>query len=132
MVQKNVRGKEMAVQAFIKRGTRSNATARRLIASTTVAPHVLAETVSVTKRNDEIISVKAGYTVNVAGMIVEKGEQYHLVASEKFATRYYCVRYNRLAKQWECSASDKRVAATYIHTVKSFIVARLAAGNEAA
>lgn len=122
----------MAVQAFIKRGTRSNATARRLIASTTVAPHVMTQTVSVTKRNDPIISVKAGYTVNVAGQIIEKGEQYYLVASEKFATRYYCVRYNRLAKEWECSAEDVRIARAYIHKVKSFIVARLAAGNEAA
>lgn len=118
----------MAIQPVIKRGTRSNATGRRLIAaSQQAAPHVLAQTVSVTKRDSALIPVVAKYTVNVAGLIVEKGEQYYLVASEKFATRYYCVRYNRQVKAWQCSAQDARVAALCINKVKSFIVARLSA-----
>jgi hypothetical protein len=109
----------MAIQPFIRRGTRSNATAQRLIdASKKVAPCVLAETVYNPKVGQGIRRCKAVQTTKLAGLTLAEDQRFYLVSS-KFINRYYVVALQEDDK-WKCSSSDRRVANLMIRRVLSY------------
>ena len=113
----------MVVQPFIRCGTRSNATARRLIAnSQNVAPHLWASTYfdaygEITKE----VSEQVRDDVLVIGtLIILPGYPFYLVAS-KFAGLFYVVQFNDETPGWECSATDPRVQAQCISKVLAYL-----------
>ena len=94
----------MAVQKFIRRGTASNATARRLIATSCIAQHILDATVEITDDARDIIYKKGKY-----------GELF-FVRSPKFTTRYYPVNFKNGV--WTCDAQN---ANYFIKLAQSFL-----------
>jgi hypothetical protein len=109
----------MSLQPFIRRGTRSNATAQRLIdASKNIAPYVLSETVYDETVRQEIRRCKAVQTAKLAGLTLAEDQRFYLVSS-KFMNRYYVVALQEDDK-WQCSASDRRVANLMIRRVLSY------------
>jgi hypothetical protein len=108
----------MALQPFIRRGTRSNATARRLVASSqSIAPSVLRTTI---ERDDIHQPVMRCFTLEagtLAGIRIDDASHFYLVAS-KFAGRYYVVY--RKDGRWLCSADDERVQARLVRQVEMY------------
>lgn len=99
----------MAVQPFIRKGTRSNATARRLLTATGIAQHVLDATIELE---------------NVAQDVVMQVRQYgttFYVRSDKFLTRYYPIFLAHDTFQWRGSSVDPRVNAHYIAKAQRFL-----------
>lgn len=92
----------------------------------TIAPHVLAETVSLiaSEANKGPVQLRrANKTFNAGSLIVHQGEFFHFVAS-KFDRRFYVVvagirESEREPVVYHCSASDERVAKKCISAVKS-------------
>lgn len=109
----------MAYQSFIRRGTRSNPTARRLIAaSTNVAPSVLRSTVEHTDIHQDAMRCFALESTTLAGIRIAEATHFYLVRSPKFATRFYVLYCN--AGEWMCSSDDERVKAYCIETVDAY------------
>ncbi len=106
----------MALQPFIRRGARSNATARRLIASQHIAPHVLASTVYKPLVID-VRPCRALRDVTLAGIALRAGERFFLVASKKFAGRCYVVV--RRGSAWQTSCKDERSAEAIVARVRA-------------
>lgn len=94
----------MAIQSFIRRGTASNATARRLIEASDIAQHILDATVEITNDTRDIIYKNGKY-----------GKLF-LVRSPKFATRYYIVKCR--AGVWSCDAQN---ASYFIRLAQTFL-----------
>lgn len=95
----------MTFQPFIKRGTRSNATARRLVASAQQpAPSVLRSTVERPDLKRPIMRCRAEQTITLAGVRVLAGQHFYLVASPKFTGRFYVVVKNITG--WQCSSQE--------------------------
>jgi hypothetical protein len=110
----------MAVQPFIRRGTRSNATARRLVAtSTAIAPSVLRSTVEHDDIHQDAMRCFAMDDVTIAGIQIDAAIPYfYLVRSPKFTNRFYVLY--RKAGRWLCSANDERVKAYCIQKVETY------------
>lgn len=110
----------MAYQPFIRRGARSNATARRLIAaSATIAPSVLRSTVEHTDIHQDAMRCFAMDDITLAGIQIEAVKPYfYLVRSPKFTSRFYVLY--RKAGKWLCSSDDERVKAYCIQTVETY------------
>lgn len=109
----------MAVQRFIRRGTRSNATARRLVAaSQQPAPRVFRETVEHTDIRQPVMRSLVLKTGILAGIPVFEGTHFYLVASTKFVNRFYVLY--RDGGRWLCSADDERVKARSIRQVEAY------------
>lgn len=107
----------MAVQPFIRRGVRSNATARRLIATSQhVAQHVIESTVYDIHISKSVQRCRAQFDVTLAGIELKEQQVFYLVAS-KFQHRAYVVA--QVAGMWICSSSDERVRAYCIGLVFS-------------
>jgi surfactin synthase thioesterase subunit len=97
----------MAYQPFIRRGFRSNATARRLIAtSQSIAPHVLKSTIEDKRISQPVMRCLAEQTALIAGVVVFVGEHFYLVESEKFSGRFYVAKRNQRTQQWQCSSEQ--------------------------
>jgi hypothetical protein len=108
----------MAVQPFIRRGTRSNATGRRLIAAAqSIAPSVLRTTVEHTDIHQAVMRCLAIESGVIAGIAVFEDTHFYLVAS-KFAGRFYVVY--RDGGRWLCSSNDERVKAHCIRQVEAY------------
>lgn len=105
----------MAFQPLIRRGVRSNATARQLIVATQQpAPHVIAGTIE-DARVTNIKPCKVIRDATLAGVHLRQGEHFFLVASKKFVGRCYIV-IQRDAK-WITSCKDARSAEAIIARV---------------
>lgn len=103
------------IQPIIRRGTRSNATARRLIAATTIAPHVLRETIEDSNVTKPVQPCKATETGMLAGVPLFAGQKFYLVQS-RFAGRCYVVTQNERNGEWTCSSKDaKRLCLDKVH-----------------
>lgn len=98
----------MAVhQRFIKRGTRSNPTAKRLIAtSQNPAPHVLRSTIEDNNLHQPVMRCLAEQTAILAGVLILAGEHFYLVESEKFHGRFYVVKRHHRTGAWMCSSES--------------------------
>lgn len=106
-------------QPFIKHGTRSNATARRLIAaSANLAPSVLRSTVEHDDIHQDAMRCFALSPATLAGIQIAEATHFYLVRSPKFATRFY-VLYCK-AGEWICSSDDERVKAYCIQKVETY------------
>jgi hypothetical protein len=105
------------VQPTIVRGTRSNATARRLIEATSIAPSVLAETVVDETVGQDVRCCKTMQAARLAGVELAEDQRFYLVSS-KFTHRYYVVLL--VGDTWQCSASDKRVANLMIRRAQAY------------
>jgi hypothetical protein len=109
----------MAIQPFIRRRTRSNATARRLIeASARVAPHILKSTIEDVSVAQPVQRCVARQATMLAGLPVMAHQAFYLVRS-KFAGRCYVVVRNRRMGAWMCSSKD--VEAMCISRVRTYI-----------
>ncbi len=107
----------MAIQPFIRRGARSNATARRLIATAQApAPHVTASTIYKPLVVD-VRPCRALRDVTLAGIALRAGERFFLVASKKFAGRCYVVV--RRGSAWQTSCKDERSAEALVARVRA-------------
>lgn len=91
-------------QGVYTRGPRAAATARRLIANTSIAPHVLASTYKYESTRD-IVRMQAMEACYCGQVVIEEQEIFYLVKS-KWASLYYVVKSNGA-----CSSQDDRVAA---------------------
>lgn len=107
------------MQPFIKRGMRSNATARRLIAGATIAPHVVRETIEYTITKP-VQPARMRESDMLAGVPLFAGQKFYLVQS-KFAGRCYVVARNRRTGEWVCSSKD--AASLCIRKVQECIAA---------
>jgi hypothetical protein len=97
----------MAYQPFIRRGFRSNATARRLVATSQVpAPHVLKSTIEDNSIHQPVMRCLVQETRILAGIMVVAGEHIYLVESEKFHGRFYVVKRHHRTGEWQCSSQD--------------------------
>lgn len=95
-------------------GARSRALANRLIASTSIAAHVLASTVELEETGQTVLCSTVEETMQVGRLSIIAGQECYFVAS-KFSGRFYVVVEGD--GQWECSALDERVAAWAIGKV---------------
>ena len=85
-------------------GHKQAATARRLLTSTAIAPHVLRETVEATF-NQRVVRRRATEPVMAGHVLVAAGEYYFLVASSKFVGRFYLV-----SSDLACSSTNGAIA----------------------
>lgn len=109
----------MAVQPFIRRGTRSNATARRLVAaSQQLAPSVLRTTVEDNDIHQDAMRCLALETRFIAGVRVQDGQHFYLVTSPKFAGRFYVMV--KTVTGWQCSSPDASVKAYCVRKVEAY------------
>src|SRR5215468_3966540 len=98
-----------ARQHMALHGFKSAATARKLIAtSQQPAPHVLKSTVYDDSIESEVTFHVADKPQTLAGLSIGSDQLYYLVASPKFAHRYYVVA--MLGNDIVCSAHEKAVA----------------------
>ena len=106
-------------QAVYKSGNRSAATARRLIAATSIAPHVIQATIY-DERFDgrEVVFSIAHEVIEVGNILVTPGEHFFLIAS-KFVGRFYIM--TRDGK-----SSSKELQAKHLQQVKAYIAERKA------
>src|SRR3954462_16104 len=98
--------------------TRGAAQARRLNANRTIAPSVLASTISLEPEFAACGSVQNHYAslaFQRGSLIVRQGEYFFLVESDAFTGRFYCLVKRNGA--WLSSASDERVTARLIAKV---------------
>lgn len=111
----------MAVhQRFIKRGTRSNPTAKRLIAcSQQPAPHVLRSTIEDNSIHQPVMRCLVQETRMLAGIMVVAGEHIYLVESSKFRGRFYVVKRHHRTGEWQCSSQD--ALATCLPLIKNYV-----------
>lgn len=120
----------MAVQPFIRRGARSNATARRLVASSQqLAPSVLRTTVEDSGIHQPVMRCLALNDATMAGIHIDDATHFYLVASPKFAGRFY-VAYNNKDGKWLVSSPDASIKAYCIRQVETYrkqLLARAAA-----
>lgn len=108
----------MAIQPFIRRGTRSNATARRLIASSQqVAPSVLRTTVELDDDMPAVISRIAYHDALIAGLNIVRGQFFFYVVSPKFAARYYILSHKGGA--WFSSSPESSIKLYCIRQVEA-------------
>lgn len=113
----------MAYQAVYKSGARSAATARRLIAATSIAPHVLRETICDERFNGrEVVFSVANEVIEVGSTLILPGEHFYLVAS-KFVNRFYVLTKN--AYGWQ-SSGGVELQAKHLQMVKRYIAERKA------
>lgn len=91
------------------------ATARRLIASTSIAPHVLASTMQVDMAGRQVRGATATQALQVGKVQIEAGEHFFWVAS-RFTGRAYAVI--ERSGTYECSALDETVADRCIEQVQ--------------
>lgn len=111
----------MALQPFIRRGTRSNATARRLIAvSGSIAPSVLSSTIEDDSFTQPVLRCKADETKLLASVPLFEGQYFFLVRS-KFEGRAYVLAKNLRAGGWICSSRDEHVKAMCIKKVECYL-----------
>jgi hypothetical protein len=109
----------MAVQPFIRRGIRSNATARRLIASSAnIAPHVLAQTISDGDIHQPVMRCLSMEHMSLAGVEISADRHFYLVASAKFPGRYYVLVHS--PRGWVCSSPDEVVKARCVRQVEAY------------
>lgn len=102
----------MAVQPFIRRGTRSNATARRLIAaSTRPAPYTLRAMICDETLDQPVQCTEATTSMLVGKVALVPGQRYCKVESEQFPGYYYIVTLN--GDTWQFSGEPK-LAKKYI------------------
>lgn len=99
----------MAVQKFYRKGSASNATARRLITATGVAQHVLDATVELEDTTQHVIMKTRQY-----------GTLFY-VRSDKFFSRYYPIYLPHDTHEWRGSSVDPRVNAYYIAKAQRFL-----------
>lgn len=105
-------------QPFIKRGTRSNATARRLIAaSTRPAPHILRATICDEMLDQSVQCTEATTSMHVGNVTLIPGQHYCKVES-KFYGYYYVVTLNK-ENTWQFSG-EEALATTYIEMAKAY------------
>jgi hypothetical protein len=110
----------MAYQPFIRRGTRSNATARRLVAtSQQPAPHVLRSTIEDDSIHQPVMRCLVEQTAILAGILVIAGEHIYLVESSKFRGRFYVVKRHHRTGEWQCSSQD--ALATCLPLIKNYV-----------
>jgi hypothetical protein len=111
----------MALQPFIRRGTRSNATARRLVASSMQpAPSVLRSTVEDSDIHQPVMRCFALEDTVQAGVHIYAGQHFYLVASAKFPGRFYVLVH--AGKNWKCSSCDETVRQRSIRQVEAYRV----------
>lgn len=119
----------MAVQPFIRRGTRSNATARRLVAaSQQLAPSVLRTTVEDNDIHQPVMRCLALEDATMAGIHVDDASHFYLVVSPKFAGRFYVAYYKD--GKWLVSSPDASIKAYCIRQVEAYrkqLLAKVAA-----
>lgn len=109
----------MAVQRFMRRGMASNATARRLVAaSQQLTPSVLRTTVEHTDIHQPVMRCLTIESGVLAGVPVFEDTHFYLVASPKFATRFY-VAYCEDGK-WQVSSPDASIKAYCIRQVETY------------
>lgn len=109
----------MAVQPFIKRGTRSNATARRLIASAqNIAPHVLSQTISDGDIHQPVMRCLSMEQMSLAGVAIGENRHFYLVASAKFPGRYYVLAHT--VRGWQCSSDEEAVRVRCIRQIEAY------------
>lgn len=102
----------MTTQRFIRR-----ATARRLIASTSVAPYVRRSTVLDERIEQPVMRCRAEAAAILAGIILTAGQHFYLVAS-KFSHRFYVVA--KTAYGWQCSAKEAAIQQRCICLVRDY------------
>lgn len=109
----------MTVQRFIRRGTASNATARRLIAGARqAAPSVLRTTVACEDIYQSVMRCLAISAGTLAGIEIAAGKHFYYVASPKFAGRFYVV--GRKNGAWVCSSPEPVVKERCIRQVEAY------------
>lgn len=109
----------MALQPFIRRGTRSNATARRLVASSQqLAPSVLRTTVEDSDIHQPVMRCLTIESGVIAGLAIFEDTHFYLVASPKFAGRFY-VAY-REDGEWLVSSPEASIKAYCIRQVETY------------
>ena len=106
MVLQSVPRKSVAKQAAL---------ARRLIATSTIARHVLNSTIEY-QSEKPVIRCRAHEGSVVGQVAILNGDLFYLVAS-RFAGRYYVVVNQQ--GTWTCSSKDERVAAHCITQVQA-------------
>ena len=115
----------MAKQALYRSGSRSAATARRLIAATSIAPHVIQATIYDERFDGKAVAFcKANERIQAGNIVVEAGQHFYIVAS-KFVGRFYIV--NRKGQ-----SSSKELETKHLQLVKQYIAERIAAKAEKA
>lgn len=115
----------MAVQAVYKSGNRSAATARRLIASTTIAPHVLRETICDERfAGREVAFCTSHEVIEVGNVVILPEEKFYIIAS-KFVNRFYVMTRNAYGA-WQ-SSGGVELQAKHLQMVKRYVAARKAA-----
>jgi hypothetical protein len=111
----------MAVQRFMRRGTQSNATARRLVASSQQpAPHVFRETVEHADIHQPVMRSLVLKDGILAGIPVFEGTHFYLVASTKFINRFYVLYQYQDGGDWLCSSNDVKVKLSCIRQVEAY------------
>jgi hypothetical protein len=109
----------MAVQPFIRRGMRSNATARRLVAaSMQMSPSVIRATVERDDIKQPVMRCLALDDTIEAGVRIYAGQHFYLVASAKFPGRFYVLVRN--GRDWKCSSCEEVVRLRSIRQVEAY------------
>lgn len=109
----------MAIQRFMRHGTQSNATARRLIASAqNIAPHVLAQTISDGDIHQPVMRCLTMEQMSLSGVSIGENHHFYLVASQKFPGRYYVLAHT--VRGWQCSSDEEIVKARCIRQVEAY------------
>jgi hypothetical protein len=109
----------MTVQATPRKSVaKQAAVARRLIAVSTIAPHVLATTMQY-QSDKEVIRMQAGEACYIGTLVLEENEYFFLVKS-KFEGRYYVVQECPEGGH-KCSSTDTVVRYKAIEQVKAYV-----------
>lgn len=88
----------------------------------TISQHVLDATVLVENISSQVIKCSARQEFRKSNVTVVAGQEFFLVRSSKFATRYYVVAWNEERHCWQCSCGSN--CKTHAHTtvIKDWIV----------
>lgn len=109
------------IQHMPVRGTASAATARKLNASRTIAPHVIASTVECSDyaADVQVVACRSKSAQVKCGVSLAVGQIYFMVRSPKFVNRWYVFSKNK------CSSHEQAIKVFCAAQVEAFKAARL-------